>query len=221
MGALRLGLRARDQAVLFAQVARGYVRASLSPGSFGPYPILIGRVRLRIRGKATFGARFMVHADVWDVRLFVSEGGRLAIGEGVFLNGGCSIEAWHDVRIGKGVLLAPFVSIIDDDCHEVEPGSSGYKGPTIIGDGVWLGRNVSVLPGVKVGDGSVVGANSVVSRDIPPNCFAAGVPARVIRELDIPERWDHRYGFEADQSAAGFMPMLRKRLRVCDERNSL
>jgi len=91
--------------------------------------------------------------------------------------------------IGNNVLMAPFASIIDDDRHEVEPGSVQYKGPTVVGNHVWLGRNVLVLPGVTIGDNSVIGANSVVTKSIPPDSFAAGSPARVLRKLDIPEGW--------------------------------
>jgi maltose O-acetyltransferase len=93
------------------------------------------------------------------------------------------------MRIGDHALIAPFASIVDENRHEAEPGSSRAKGPVIVGNNVWLGRNVAVLPGTTIGDGSVIGANSVVSRDIPPNCFAAGAPARVIRKLEIPEGW--------------------------------
>lgn len=197
-----LGLRTYDRAVLFARVVRGYIRAMASPGTFGPLPVLQGNVRLRIRGKATFGARFMVEAHTWAVAVNVAEGATLTVGDGVFINGGASIEVWHDVRIGNAVMMAPFVSIIDDDRHEVEPGAPLDKGPTIIGDGVWLGRNVAVLPGVTIGAGSVIGVNSVVSRDIPPNTFAAGAPARVIKPLDLPPGWDHRYGYGNGHSPA-------------------
>ena len=206
------GLRGYDRAVLFARVARGYLRAKASPGNFGPFPLLLGNVRLHIRGKATFGARLMVEAHTWAVAINVAEGATLTIGDGVFINGGTSIEAWHDVRIGRHVLMAPFVSIIDDDRHEVTPGAALHKGPTIIGDGVWLGRNVAVLPGVTIGAGSVIGVNSVVSRDIPPNTFAAGAPARVIKPLDLPEGWDHRYGYGTTAEGRRLLSMFRPRL---------
>jgi acetyltransferase-like isoleucine patch superfamily enzyme len=210
--ALRTYLRAYDKVVFYARFARGYVRSKFSAGTFGPFPILLGRVRLRIRGKATFGARLMVEAPDWDVAISVAAGASLTVGDGVYVNDGTSIEVWHDVRIGNNVLLAPFVSIIDTDRHEVEPGTPLFKGPIVIGDRVWLGRNVTVLPGVIVGSGSVIGAHSVVSRDIPPCVFAAGSPARVIRPLNLPDNWDHRYGYGSRRKRGGPWSVLRRRL---------
>ena len=105
------------------------------------------------------------------------------------MNAGTSIEAYHQLIIGNDVLIGPFASIIDDDRHQVEPGAVQYKGPTIVGNNVWLGRNVAVLPGVTIGDGAVIGVNSVVTRSVPPNSFAAGSPAKVLRKLDIPAGW--------------------------------
>ena len=61
-----------------------------------------------------------------------------------------------------------------------------------MGNNVWLGRNAAVLPGVTIGDGAVIGANSVVTKSIPPNSFAAGAPAQVLRKLDIPDGWLRR-----------------------------
>ena len=144
------------------------------------------------------------------MRIAVSEGGRLTVGDDTAVNGGVSIEVWHDVRIGSKVMMAPYVSIIDDDRHEVEPGTPLYKGPTVIGDNVWLAAHVTVLPGVTIGSGSVIGGHSVVSKDIPPNCFAAGAPARVIKSLNIPDGWSHRFGYQRNEPAAGLWASLRR-----------
>ena len=119
----------------------------------------------------------------------MARGATLSIGDDVYLNGGASIEVFHEVRIGSNVLITQYSSIIDDAVHEAEPGAPRFKGPVVIGSNVWLGRNVAVLPGVTIGDGSVVGANSVVARDIPPACFAAAAPARVVRKLELADGW--------------------------------
>lgn len=160
--------------------------------SFGPRAAIFGAVRFRVAGTATVGAHFVVEGYDAKVSIKVAPDARLVIGDDVFLNGGVSIEAWREVRIGSNVLMAPYASIIDDDRHEAAAGSRRDKGPVVVGDNVWLGRNVAVLPGVRIGDGSVVGANSVVSRDIPAGCFAAGAPARVIRNLDHAPDWVRR-----------------------------
>jgi maltose O-acetyltransferase len=160
--------------------------------SHGPRGAIFGAVRFLVDGTAIVGEHFVVEGYDAKVSIKVAEAASLLIGDDVFLNGGVSIEAWREVRIGSNVLMAPYASIIDDDRHEMEPGTRRDKGPVIVGDNVWLGRNVAVLPGVRIGDGSVIGANSVVSRDIPAGCFAAGAPARVIRNLDRSADWVRR-----------------------------
>lgn len=184
--------RACDQLVFRATLVRSYLTAKRRFSQFGTRPVVRGRVRCRVGGTAIVGDRFVAEGMIAAINLKVLPGAVLAIGDDVYLNGGVSIEATHDIRIGSHVLIAPFASVIDDDSHLLQPGSQPCKGPTVIGDNVWLGRNVVVLPGVTVGDGSVVGANSVVTKDIPPRCFAAGAPAQVVRKLEMDEDWIRR-----------------------------
>jgi acetyltransferase-like isoleucine patch superfamily enzyme len=169
------------------------VRARLSgAASFGPQPLLRGKLCFRFDGTVTIGARFDADGVIMPVSISVADGATLSIGDEVYMNAGTSIEVWHEVRIGSNCLFGPFASVIDDGRHEVEPGADLYKGPTILGNNVWLGRGAAVMPGVTVGDGSVIGANSVVTRDIPPDSFAAGAPAKVIRKLELPDGWVRR-----------------------------
>ena len=172
---------------------QGSARARLSGAErFGKRPVILGKVSFRLDGRASFGEWFVAEGLVVAIKISVAKTATLSIGNYVYMNAGTSIEAWNDVQIGDHVLMAPFASIIDNDRHETEPGAVLYKGPTIVGNNVWLGRNAAIMPGVTVGDGSVIGVNSVVTKDIPPNSFAAGAPARVIRKLEIPSGWVRR-----------------------------
>jgi acetyltransferase-like isoleucine patch superfamily enzyme len=157
--------------------------------SFGRRPAMAHKISFKLKGRAVFGDDFKAQGRESMVNIEVDRGGILIVGNNAFINFGVSIRAYHEVRIGDNALLAPFVSVIDDNLHETEPGAISYKGPVIVGNNVWLARNVAVMPGVSIGDGSVVGANSVVTKDIPPNSFAAGMPARVLRKLEIPDGW--------------------------------
>jgi maltose O-acetyltransferase len=102
------------------------------------------------------------------------------------------------------------VTIIDDNRHELEPGAPLCNGPITIGDNVWIASNVTVLSGVTIGPGSVIAAHSVVTRDIPPNSLAGGGPARVIKSLNVPDGWSHRFGYERNDPANGLLASLRR-----------
>jgi acetyltransferase-like isoleucine patch superfamily enzyme len=192
-GARSIGARFLERSTNLRNNVQSGLRARRSgAASFGPQPLLRGKLCFRFDGTVTIGARFDADGLIMPVSISVVEGATLSIGDDLYMNAGTSIEVWHDVRIGSNCLFGPFASVIDDDRHEVEPGAILHKGPTILGNNVWLGRSAAVMPGVTVGDGSVVGANSVVTRDIPPNSFAAGAPARVIRKLELPDGWVRR-----------------------------
>jgi acetyltransferase-like isoleucine patch superfamily enzyme len=207
---LRMYLRFYDVARFFAQTSRGYVITKLTPARFGRFPNVRGKVKFHIRGEAVFGDRFTALGEPYAVRIAVEEGGRLTIGDHVAMNCSTSLDVWHDVRIGSKVMIAPNVSIIDDNRHEIEPGAPLHNGPIIIGDNVWIAGNVTILSGVTIGQGSVIAAHSVVTRDIPPNSLAGGSPARVIKSLNVPDGWSHRFGYERNDPADGLMASLRR-----------
>lgn len=114
--------------------------------------------------------------------LATHEEGRLSIGNGVFINYGCSISAHLRVSIGDGCRLGQYSLLLDCDYHE-GGGADGHGAPApiVLEDRVWLGARVIVLKGVTIGSGAVIGAGSVVTRDVPGGALAAGSPARVIR----------------------------------------
>lgn len=114
--------------------------------------------------------------------------GKLVIEAGVFVNRDVMIVALNAIRIGSASSIAERVSIRDHDHRfsdvQKRIGDQGYDTApiNIVGD-CWIGCNAVVLKGVTIGQHSVVGASAVVTRDLPPFCVAAGVPARVIRKL--------------------------------------
>lgn len=113
-------------------------------------------------------------------------GYNIHVGDDFYANFDCVILDVCEVRIGNNVLLGPGVHIYTAT-HPLEHDlrMSGLEGgkPVIIGDNVWIGGKSIILPGVTVGNNVVVGAGSVVTRDVPDNVLIAGNPARVIREL--------------------------------------
>lgn len=118
--------------------------------------------------------------------LFVDYGSRISIGEGTFINYGLTALDVAAITIGKDCQIGPNVQLLTPT-HPIEPGPRRDKLeaalPIVIGDNVWLGGGVIVLPGVSIGENSVVGAGSVVTRDIPANVVAMGNPARVSRPV--------------------------------------
>jgi maltose O-acetyltransferase len=95
--------------------------------------------------------------------------------------------AVREITIGDYTLIADYVAIHDTDFHELEPGLPVKTAPISIGRNVWIGRNAIVLSGVTIGANVVVAAGSVVTSDVPANTIVGGSPARVIRELRIPD----------------------------------
>ncbi|MGX6449062.1 acyltransferase [Patulibacter sp. S7RM1-6] len=135
-------------------------------------------------GRLEIGPQAFFEDGVW---LTAGERGRIRIGGGTFLNLGVMVAAEGLVEIGEHCMAANGCLITDADHRFDDPDRpvpwQGFttSGPTVLGDNVWLGANVVVTSGVTIGRRSVVGANSVVTRDLPPFSVAAGVPARVLR----------------------------------------
>lgn len=114
-------------------------------------------------------------------------GSHIFAGDHLFINYDCIILDCNNVRLGDRVLLGPKVQIYTAT-HSLNPADrkDGWEFalPVEIGSDVWIGGNAIVCPGVTIGNGSTIGAGSVVTRDIPSNVLAAGNPCRVIRQLD-------------------------------------
>ena len=109
---------------------------------------------------------------------------------GVELSGVSIAARSKTIRVGAYTMIAPGCVVVDSDFHALWPPERRHLDPGYerdagidIGDHVWIGMHCCILKGVRIGRGAIVAAGSVVTRDVPENCLAAGVPARVVREL--------------------------------------
>jgi acetyltransferase-like isoleucine patch superfamily enzyme len=138
-------------------------------------------------GRLEVGAHTLFEPHVW---ITAPGDARVRIGSGTFLNIGVMVAAHDSVEIGDHCMFANgcFVSDashrFDDPDKPVPWQGFTSKGPTRIGDNVWCGANVVITSGVTVGERCVIGANSVVTQDMPPFSIAAGAPATVLKQVD-------------------------------------
>lgn len=116
-------------------------------------------------------------------------GYNIECGENVFFNVNCVVLDSMKVKIGSNVIFGPGVHIYTatHPLDKIERRISQISKPITIGDDCWIGGQAIILPGVNIGSGSVIGAGSVISKDIPENSLAVGNPAKVIRKLNIEE----------------------------------
>lgn len=124
---------------------------------------------------------------VWDL-VQIDKPANLRMGSNVSVNRHTTINATGGVSIGDDVLIGPYVLLQSQDHRFEDPdvafNRQGYERRAItIGDNVWIAARVTVLPGVHIGKDVVIGAGSVVTRDIPDGSLAVGAPARVIRSI--------------------------------------
>lgn len=111
-------------------------------------------------------------------------GKNITIGKNVFFNINCSFQDRGGIIIGDGVFIGQNV-IISTLNHGInlKDRNTTYPSKVVIGNNVWIGSGANILPGISIGDNSIIGAGSVVSKDIPSNSIAVGVPAKVIKSI--------------------------------------
>jgi acetyltransferase-like isoleucine patch superfamily enzyme len=143
-------------------------------------------------GAMHIGPGLRVDCFFSSARLHTEPGALLRLGARVYLNSGAHLFARQRIEIGDDTRIAEDVYLSDTDFHEVAPGVPPRTAPIVIGRNVWIGRRAIILPGVTVGDHVVVGAGSVVTRDLPARAVAAGVPAKVLRTIECPDDWVRR-----------------------------
>lgn len=115
-------------------------------------------------------------------------GKNIRLGERVFLNSGCLFQDQGGITLGDDALIGHNVVIATLN-HDLDPQTRAttVPRPVVIGERVWVGANATILPGVTIGDGAVVAAGAVVTKDVPPRTVVGGVPARVIRTIEVQE----------------------------------
>src|SRR4051812_33860631 len=147
----------------------------------GRRPRTMGRPRIDNRGSIEIGDDAVLNSTFSPVDLSAGEGARIELGNRVAINFGSSITARALVKLGDRVSLGPYCILSDSDLPA--GGEGGEPQPIEIGDDVWLAGRVTVLPGTKIGKGSVITAGSIVSGVIPEGVVAGGSPARVLRKI--------------------------------------
>jgi len=158
-------------------------------------PVFFGRgLELQVAS----GARIEFGRFVWvgDGTKIRCHEGVVEIGAKTVLGQECTISAYKRVRIGEQCVIADRAMFIDFDHGVVEVErpirvQGIYTRDVEVGSNVWIGYGACILRGVSVGDNSIIGTNSVVTKDVPANAVVAGIPARIIRMRDAPEqlRW--------------------------------
>jgi len=163
-------------------------RSAARGGFFIRHPIEGEVVEALESGRLSVGEGTLFEPGCW---VTMSPEARVTIGQGCFLNRGVMLAASELIEIGDHVMFANGCFVGDADHRYDDPDKpitwQGFKprGPVRIGSNCWLGVGVVVTGGVTIGDRAVIGANSVVTRDIPPGVIAAGAPAKVIREIEF------------------------------------
>jgi acetyltransferase-like isoleucine patch superfamily enzyme len=160
---------------------RIYAHAHLAADLCEPLPasvIVLGKATIHGTGRIRIGENVLLYPDV---HLETQGDARIELGDGLVISRGAHIVAMAGVTIGKGTMIGEYTSIRDAN-HNREPDrpfrDSGYLAkPIEIGEEVWLGRGVTVLSGVRIGDKATVGANAVVTRDVPQGVTVVGIPA--------------------------------------------
>ncbi|MBL0744249.1 acyltransferase [Chryseolinea lacunae] len=137
------------------------------------------------RGEMILGDEVRVWSNIVQAKLYTGKKGSLIVGTNSRLNG-VHIDVQHRVEIGANVRIAPYTIILDSDFHDLKDHfSDGVAKPVIIEDDVWIATRSTILKGVRIGKGAVVATGSVVTRDVPPYTVVGGVPAKVIKKIDV------------------------------------
>lgn len=198
-----VALIGRISAILFTKTRVERIRAAYCHGLYkrrfrhtnmphiiGPFNNLWGAEYIELGKNVVFGKNIVLTAIYKLNGQFFSP--KINIGEGSRIGDFCHLTAINGIELGKCVLLGRFVLITDNshgvtsfDDMQIDPSIRKIvsKGPVVIGNNVWIGDKCTILPGVRIGDGAIVAANTVVTKDVPSYCVVAGKPAKVVKEI--------------------------------------
>lgn len=144
-----------------------------------------GKPRIDNLGHMIIGANTLLRSVGTPVELATAVGARLMIGSEVHIDGGASIGCTGAIYIGNRVRIGAFAMIVDTDFHDAYNRSiRPAPNPVTIEDDVWIGAKASILSGVHIGRGAVIGTGAVVTKDVAAYTVVEGVPAKVVRTLD-------------------------------------
>ena len=175
----------------FAALALKGTRLSLSSSS----DLLVGKGRLTLNAKWDIHDPFpslLVMADdahlcvegSFDIysgsKIYINKGAVLKLGGG-YINHNLNLSCFESITIGQGVAISENVTLRDSDDHVISSSDHSVTKPIVIGNHVWIGMNVTILKGVTIGNGSIIAAGAVVTKDVPENSLVGGVPAKVIK----------------------------------------
>ena len=145
-----------------------------------------------------------VGENAWiEPPIYFSYGSNIHIGKKFYANFNFTIVDDYTVTIGDNVLIAPNVTITVTGHpvhHELRKSGEMFSFPVTLGNNVWIGSNVVINPGITIGDNSVIGAGSVVTKNIPPDVVAVGVPRRIIRNINERDREYYYQNYKVDPS---------------------
>jgi len=176
------------------ELSRLHMRAQAIQEKFNAAPALASRDRDRLIRQLLKE----IGENSWIAPPFYCDYGKfITIGKNTFINFNCLLLDGAEIVIGDAVILSPGVKVLTSS-HPIEPHKRGFYDesgtfvcelqakPIVINDHAWIGAGSTVLPGVEIGENSVIGAGSVVTKSIPPNVVAMGNPCRVYK--DIPKK---------------------------------
>jgi acetyltransferase-like isoleucine patch superfamily enzyme len=132
-----------------------------------------GKVEVHNQGSLSIGKGTNFMAGMLPTRLWTRPAGVLAIGEQCVFNYGVQVDAHARIEIGNRCLFGSMVQLCDD--------AFGEKGPIVLGDEVWVAHGAVIHPGVRIGNGAVISAGAVVTKDVPAGHLALGDPARAMK----------------------------------------